>query len=77
MQVNIKPVFVDAAYSVIYFLQYHGQVLVCSVQCNFTLQKSHTVYSEFEIFELDEEEAINVCTVTYYTPLKSTSSLYI
>ena len=79
MQVDIKSLFVDAS------LQCDMLPSVpqsdASVQCEFTpkplvsstLRKSYNVYSEFEMSELDEE-AINISTGSYYSPLEGTSS---
>ena len=83
VQVDIKPLFVDA--NVQCGLLPTVPQPDASVQCAFTPQplvsstplKSQTIYSESEISEFNEEEAINISTGPYYSPLESTSSISI
>ena len=79
MQVDIKPLFVDA--NVQRDMLPSVPQSDANVQCEFTPKplvsstprKSYNVYSESEISELDEE-AINISIGSYYSPLEGTSS---
>ena len=79
MQVDINPLFVDV--SIQYDLLPSLPQSNASVLCEFTPKplvsstprKSDTLYSESEISEVDEEEAINISTGSYYSPLESIS----